>query len=347
MATIVAVRSGNWSNTSHVTGPWPGASTPTTKPASGDTVQTDAYIVTIDENVTVAQLEATSSGRFDVSATRTITGNLVAAGTYTSGALRCTHTGGSTVTFIGNVAITSATANVKGINNSSTGTLAVTGNMTGTGGSGQGCLYNASSGTINLTGTVSGSSVFDSNTIWNNSTGTIAVTGDVSGASGPGAFNIGTGTIEVTGNVFGAGVNGYGVRNNGTGTVTVSGTATGGTGAGVYGVYNGSTGTVTVKRAKGGSGLGAAGLYGANSGGVTTFKELEFGSNGCSPVAGFVKMVIDQAVNLIVVKRSDTGADYSMSNDYPAVGDVKNGVVYNRTTMTGTYSASGVIVIED
>ena len=48
MATIVAVRSGNWSDTSHVTGPWPGASTPTTKPGVGDTVQSGAFIGQID-----------------------------------------------------------------------------------------------------------------------------------------------------------------------------------------------------------------------------------------------------------------------------------------------------------
>ena len=67
MATIVAVRSGNWSDTSHVTGPWPGASTPTTKPGVGDTVQAGEFVVEIDEDVHVAMLEATGSGYFAVS----------------------------------------------------------------------------------------------------------------------------------------------------------------------------------------------------------------------------------------------------------------------------------------
>ena len=67
MATIVAVRSGNWSDTSHVTGPWPGASTPTTRPGVGDTVQAGEFVVEIDEDVHVAMLEATGSGYFAVS----------------------------------------------------------------------------------------------------------------------------------------------------------------------------------------------------------------------------------------------------------------------------------------
>ena len=67
MAIIVAVRSGNWSDTSHVTGPWPGASTPTTKPGVGDTVQAGDCVVEIDEDVHVAMLEATGSGYFAVS----------------------------------------------------------------------------------------------------------------------------------------------------------------------------------------------------------------------------------------------------------------------------------------
>ena len=67
MAIIVAVRSGNWSDTSPVTGPWPGESTPTTKPGVGDTVQAGDCVVEIDEDVHVAMLEATGSGYFAVS----------------------------------------------------------------------------------------------------------------------------------------------------------------------------------------------------------------------------------------------------------------------------------------
>ena len=51
-------------------------------------------------------------------------------------------------------------------------------------------------------------------------------------------------------------------------------------------------------------------------------------------------MVVDADYNVIVVKDS-AGNDVSMSNDYPAVTDVKDGVIYNRTTLEGTLAAGG------
>ena len=105
MAIIVAVRSGNWSNTSHVTGPWPGGSTPTTKPGVGDTVQSGAFIVTIDEDVTVALIESTASGYFQITsapelpARRTVTAETANSGA-ANGALKISNPTG-TVDIIG------------------------------------------------------------------------------------------------------------------------------------------------------------------------------------------------------------------------------------------------------
>ena len=96
MAIIVAVRSGNWSDTSHVTGPWPGGSTPTTKPGVGDTVQSGAFIVTIDEDVTVALIESTASGYFQITsapelpARRTVTAETANSGA-ANGALKISN----------------------------------------------------------------------------------------------------------------------------------------------------------------------------------------------------------------------------------------------------------------
>ena len=96
MAIIVAVRSGNWSDTSHVTGPWPGGSTPTTKPGVGDTVQSGAFIVTIDEDVTVALIESTASGYFQITsapelpARRTVTAETANSGA-ADGALKISN----------------------------------------------------------------------------------------------------------------------------------------------------------------------------------------------------------------------------------------------------------------
>ena len=115
----------------------------------------------------------------------------------------------------------------------------------------------------------------------------------------------------------------------------MSGTVTGGSGAGTVGLYNESTGTCTCDQAVGGSTSSAYGLFGVNSGGTTTYKRIGSQTNGMQGVGGFCKMVVDQDYNVIVVKDS-AGNNVSMSNDYPAITDVKDGVVYNRTTLTGT-----------
>lgn len=67
MATITAVRSGSWSDTSHTTGPWPGGSTPTTKPGVNDDAVCGAYNISIDESITVNSLGGKSGGYFIVS----------------------------------------------------------------------------------------------------------------------------------------------------------------------------------------------------------------------------------------------------------------------------------------
>ena len=96
MAIIVAVRSGNWSDTSHVTGPWPGGSTPTTKPGVGDTARTGEYVITIDEDVHVALLESIGGGYFQITsapelpARRTVTAETANSGA-ANGALKISN----------------------------------------------------------------------------------------------------------------------------------------------------------------------------------------------------------------------------------------------------------------
>lgn len=312
MAICTAQKTGNWSD----------ATVWDTVPGSGDTVRPASYTVTVDVDINIGSgtLEGTSTGYFSVTAARNITANVLSS---------TGHTGGGVLRA-----------------SNSTGTVAVTGNING--GANIGAALSAA-GTLSVIGNVTGGSTGSSYGLNNSSTGTINITGDVSGSSAAASYgcrNATTGTVAVTGNINGgSNATAYGVYNVAGGTVTCTGTATGGSLA--HGAYNNSTGTMSVKRAKGGSAVDVLGLYGKDSGGTTTWKELEFSANGQTPVGGFTKMVVDQTVNLIVVKRSDTGADYNMSNDYPAVGDVKSGTVYNRATMTGTYAAGSVIVIED
>jgi hypothetical protein len=199
MATIVALTSNNWSSTT-VDDPWPGG----TKPGTGDTVQTGEFIIEIDEDITVALLEATSFGIFTVAAiagdgTRTITADVLNSGTAQGGLLILNPTG--SVVLNGNVTGGSAYA-AHGVANS--GTMgAVTGNVTGGGGDSAHGIENV--GTMGaVTGDVTGGSARAHGI---NNSGTMgAVTGDVMGGSvGVGAHginNIGTmGTV--TGDVAG------------------------------------------------------------------------------------------------------------------------------------------------
>jgi hypothetical protein len=88
-------------------------------------------------------------------------------------------------------------------------------------------------------------------------------------------------------------------------------------------------------------GAGTSGLAGSNSGGTTTFKRIGSAANGASALGGFCKLVVDATVNQVTYKRSDTGADYSLSNDYPAVADVRDGTVYKLGALEGELAAGG------
>ena len=199
MATIVAVRSGNWSDTSHVTGPWPGESTPTTKPGVGDTVQTDEYIITIDEDVTVALLESTSTGYFSVTdaptlpAVRAITANVLNSG-MANWALQISN---------------------------STGLVVQTGNATGGVNYGHWGIYN--SGAMgDFTGNVysgGGESAYGlvNEGVMGDFTGNVYGGSNEGETNAYGLFNAGvTGVMgDFTGNVYGGGgVNSYGIFNN-------------------------------------------------------------------------------------------------------------------------------------
>ena len=179
MATIVAVRSGNWSDTSHVTGPWPGGSTPTTKPGVDDTVQSGAFIVTIDEDVTVALLEAVSTGYFEVTSApslpvvRTITANVLSNG-LGEGALKISNPSGKVV-LIGDINV-AANRNTYAIYN--TGVMGnITGDLTAGNADGAWAVYN-NGGTIgDITGDLTAGNVGGAWAVYNG--GTI---GDIDGS---------------------------------------------------------------------------------------------------------------------------------------------------------------------
>jgi hypothetical protein len=314
MALVTAKATGNWSAGST----W---DSDPALPAAGDTVNCAGYTVTVDQNVTVATIKSTSTGYFSVTAARTITAAILSDTGHSGGAVvRCSHSTG-TVTITGNV---TAGPNV-GLSHSGAGTINVTGNAQGGSGASAYAINNTSTGTINLTGNGVAGSASGARAVHNNSTGTIAVTGNITGGS------VATGFTS-------------GAYNAAGGTITISGDCTGGSSANAHGAHNNSTGTLSVDGVVyPGSNVQTAGLYGANSGGTTTYKKASIGGAAGVALLGYVKLVVSGTINVLTVKRSDTGADYELSNDYPAIADVKSGTVYKLGTLTGTYSAGGLL----
>ena len=158
MATRYAVADGNWSSTST----WDGG----TLPGNGDDVYTDGKTVTIDIDLTGSYRPAnlyakakpgggTAGGRFNVTTTRQIGESGYPVGIYgsdlTSARYGCvTFSGGSgtTLTIYGNVTGGSGQY-AYGVNNYDTGTITITGTVTGKSDHG---VYSTTDGTLVITG---------------------------------------------------------------------------------------------------------------------------------------------------------------------------------------------------
>ena len=193
-------------------------------------------------------------------------------------------------------------------------------------------------GTVAITGSVTAG---PSRGVDNQAAGTLIVTGNVAAGSATGAYGVNnnsTGTVTITGNVVGgSGSSARGAYNNVGGVITITGSATGGSGSTAHGAQNNGLGTLTVNGAcVSGSNIAAFGVYGNNAAGATLIKQLRIGGAvGCA-CGGYCKILVDPSNNYMIAPRSDTGADYYLSNDYPTEAQVESGVVYKLTTQTGT-----------
>lgn len=219
MATITAAATGNWS----AGGTWNGG----VKPGVNDVGDANGFNVTLDEDITVQGIQATT-GTFIVPAatTRTITGNVTYSGT--SAGMIAIATGQALVVN-GTVSLTGAGYCIAG---SGIGTLTVT-NAGGT------AISCGSAGrTVSWPGT-----------------GAVTITGAVTGtSSGMGVYIAGAATVQITGAVSQSST-GYAVCVGGnSAVVTITGAVTS-TGAFGYGVYINITATVTINGALIGPGI--------------------------------------------------------------------------------------------
>ncbi len=295
MATVSATKSGNWSDPTV----W---DTNPTLPQAGDTVKPASYTVAIDQAVAVTALDnTTSGGGFTVAAARTIAANIIGG---TAICVVCSHTTG-TVAITGNVTGGTAAA-CYGLSNTAAGAVTVSGTVTGGSNNTAHGIYNSGAGTVTITNNVAGSATAAANGIYNAGAGAFVVNGNVTGSganSSIGAANASTGTITINGNVTGGGgTSAFGCRNdNATGSITVTGNATGGSGGTAYGAFC-WVGTITVGRAIASS--GSAGVFG-NTGTTMRAAAIEFAANGQTPTVGLFKFIADQPSSEIVVIRSD------------------------------------------
>lgn len=139
MATIVATGNGNWSSTTP-DAPWPSG----TLPGSGDDVSSGEFVVTIDQNITVASLYSVgyASGYFEVSSgERTVNADVYGGSAAGQGTV---YISGGTCNIIGDVygGVFDEYSSQHGVYNDG-GTLNVVGNVAGGSASSSAGIFNA------------------------------------------------------------------------------------------------------------------------------------------------------------------------------------------------------------
>jgi hypothetical protein len=345
MALITSAASGNFS----AGATWTGGVVPTV----GDEARaSNGHTITIDVDATCDEVSNAGTGLFILADGVTLTANVTAKSTTaTRNVVQFTSASPAVGFIVGDVTGATVSGATGAVNNTSSGTLTITGNVTGgSGGNAFGC-NNASSGTLTITGNVTGGSGGNAFGCNNASSGTLTITGNATGGSATQAYgcnNQSTGTLTITGNATGgSGSTAVGCNNASTGTVTITGIATGGTTLGASGVRGvNAAGTINLGRAKGNDfGIGSTGIaagFGLEvlQSHIARVKEIEYGLRGMSPTTGPVFIEPDLG-NLAIFQEYPTGSKtLSDPNNTaglsPAVTDVRSGVVYNNGNDTGT-----------
>jgi hypothetical protein len=300
---------------------------------SADVLHSNSFAITVNVDTTVGEVRndnansATAGGSFTLNNDITLTANAFAGSVGTSCVIY-NGTIGSSASLVGNCTGGSVN-NAHGANNTSTGTLNITGNPTGgtatSGIPGAVGANNQSTGSLIITGNATGGTSSNSAGVYANSAGTITITGNVTGGSG--------GSVA------------YGAWNNSTGTLTIVGSAI--ASAATQGAENRTTGTLIVTRAVGNAyGIGAAGgtalIAGVNSANIasdTRVEELEYGANGMAPTTGAVRIVSgtnNKCLVTLTTSAVKTLADPSDGTGQANEADVRSGVSYALGNKTGT-----------
>ena len=277
MANIRATKNGVWSDAT-VWSP----STPTTADdvfASGFTVYVDTNIQVITIN-TIGATGIGGGGVFRPNNGVLMRTNVVAG---SSTCVNFASASPNAFSLVGNIS-GGNTSGMHGVDNTSTGTINITGNINGGTSPAFTPSYgvrNNSTGTINIVGNILIPNNSGNNSVQNATTGTINLTGNTiipplgspirsfSNMIG----NAAGGTVNILGNVGGGhGTTSIGITNTGSGTVTIVGNVSAGYGlisteSGTVGVFNEGSGTIRVIGNVYGSQFNTgAGIWNSNTG---------------------------------------------------------------------------------
>ena len=325
MATYYARLAGNI-NATNVWATTPGGVAGPVTFASGDVLVANSFAITINVDTDLGgsgQVRndttggATAGGGFTLNAGVTLTANCF-AGSSSTACVTFSSAFPAVGYIVGNV-IGGSGSNSVGALNSGTGSLYITGSVTGGSGgvSAFGC-YVSAAGNVYITGNVTGGSV------------------------GEGARALNGGNIYITGNVTGGSGSAYGARNLSTGSIVVTGQAI--ASATTTAILNSSTGTVSVTRAVGnGYGVGSIGqslvaaVDNAVQGSITIVQELEWGPLGAPPTNGVIRL--SPASTNLAKFYTGTGTKTlvdATQGQMPAVTDVRSGVIYASGALVGS-----------
>lgn len=349
MATYFARKAGNI-NAADVWATTPSGTAAAVTFAAGDVLMANSFAITVNVSTDLGATgevrndntaSATAGGSFTLADGVTLTANIFAGST---GTACLSQTGTASGVIVGNSRGGTSANGGHGISKSSTGTLTLTGNITGgtvalqhgvtisagitnftgniVGGSaGSGGVpassgFVVSGGTLNvLSGTVTGGTA---NSVYGLyvSGGSVTYNGTVTGptqittTTAHAIFHAAINTLTINGSVTG-GAGGCGVANSVGGTVAINGTVTGGSLQ--PGCLNSSTGVITATRVVGnaygpGNTSGLASVVGASNAGlgVIEIQQLEYGTFGQSPTSGTGIRLKKANTNVAVFNYCDT-----------------------------------------
>lgn len=340
MALILSAATGNF----NAGATWVGGIVPG---AADEARASTGHTVTITANVTCTELSNAGTGIFTLNNGVTLTANVTNKSS-TSGrhCLQFTAASPAVGFIVGNVTGSALSNGSFGAQNTSSGTLTLTGNATGGAATGSGSINNASTGTITITGNaIGGNTSGTSFGVQNASTGTLTITGTVTGGTATGNFgvnNASTGPVTIIGNVTASAVSG--VSNASTGTLTITGDCTASTSA------NAVNSTSATPRVSGSFISASNGRLAVNASAIIllstpTLAKTRYALNGSTTYVDMFTAdnslgqaaITDVRFGTVYASGALTGVAY-----IPAAGSVAFGVPVDNTTGTAALTPASV-----